>query len=86
MPRISQFFGIVITMYFNDHAPPHFHAIYQGQEAQFSIETLEILRGSIPRRARALVLEWAMEHRQELKRNWYKARQGKPLDPVEPLD
>lgn len=59
MPRLSAFFGIVIAMYHNDHAPPHFHAIYQSHEALVSIESLEILRGSLPRRAFALVLEWA---------------------------
>lgn len=63
MPRVSSFFGIIIAMYFNDHAPPHFHAVYQGQEAQISIESLEILRRSLPRRALALVLEWAVLHR-----------------------
>lgn len=86
MPRISAFFGIIIAMYFNDHAPPHFHAVYQGQEAQISIESLEILRGSLPRRALALVLEWAVLHRNELRQNWEKARLGVPLDPVEPLE
>jgi len=86
MPRVSSFFGIIIAMYFNDHAPPHFHAVYQGQEAQISIESLEILRGSLPRRALALVLEWAVLHRNELRQDWEKARLGVPLDPIEPLE
>lgn len=86
MPRISSFFGIIIAMYFNDHSPPHFHAVYQGDEAQISIESLEILRGSLPRRALALVLEWAVLHRNELRQNWEKARLGVPLAPIEPLE
>jgi hypothetical protein len=86
MPRISTFFGIIIAMYYNDHAPPHFHAVYHGEEAQISIESLEILRGSLPRRALALVLEWAMFHRNELRQDWEKARLGVPLDPIEPLE
>lgn len=86
MPCISSFFGIVITMYFNDHAPPHFHARYQDHEAQVLIDSLDILEGSLPRRALALVLEWAALHRRELRADWYKARQGEPLDPIEPLD
>jgi hypothetical protein len=86
MPRISAFFGIIIAMYFNDHAPPHFHAVYQEHEALLDIETLEVVRGSLPRRAMALVLEWAALHRAELRADWKKARRGLPLDPIQPLD
>ncbi len=86
MPRISQFFGIVIAMYFNDHAPPHFHAIYGEHEAAVAIETLEILEGSLPRRATALVLEWSALHRDELRFNWRRARDGFPLDRIAPLE
>lgn len=86
MPRISQFFGIVISMYYNDHAPPHFHAKYGESEATFIIDTLAVLSGSLPRRAAALVLEWASLHREHLASNWDKARQGVPLDLIEPLD
>ncbi len=59
MPQISYFFGIAIYMYFTDHAPPHFHAEYGEDEAVYKIETLELLRGKLPRRAHGLVLEWA---------------------------
>jgi hypothetical protein len=53
-------------MYFEDHPPPHFHAIYGGHEAQVSIETLRILEGSVPNRVVALVREWAELHVEEL--------------------
>ena len=59
MPEICRFFGIIIRMFFNDHEPPHFHAVYGEQEALIEIETLAIYRGYLPRRALALVLEWA---------------------------
>ncbi len=59
MPRISEFFGIVIYMYYNDHLPPHFHAEYSGDEAVYSIETLAVLQGQLPRRAHKMVVEWA---------------------------
>lgn len=85
MPRISQFFGITIVMYFNDHAPPHFHARYGGAEAAIEIETLEPLWGDLPQRALGLVLEWAVLHRGELRANWERAREGLPLRPIEPL-
>jgi hypothetical protein len=61
MPTISVFFGIAIQMFWNDHAPPHFHALYGEDEAIVSIETLAVLRGGLPRLALALVVEWA-EH------------------------
>lgn len=70
MPRISEFFGIVIAMYYNDHAPPHFLARYGEYEARFAIDSLEITKGKLPRRAVTLVLEWASLHRNELKANW----------------
>lgn len=57
-------------MFWNDHAPPHFHALYAESEVQIDIRTLEILRGEMPRRALALVLEWAQEHRVELMEDW----------------
>ena len=86
MPVISRFFGIVIKMFFSDHAPPHFHAEYAGHEALVAIETLEVLRGDLPRRALALVLEWAAVHRSELRANWDRARAGQALTPIPPLD
>jgi hypothetical protein len=73
-------------MYYNDHAPPHFHATYAGNEATFAIDTLAIMYGDIPRRARSLVLEWAQAHREELIENWNLARAGAPLVEVEPLE
>jgi len=86
MPRIYEFFGVVIYMYYNDHRPPHFHAAYAEHEALFVIDTLEILNGALPRWPRAFVVVWASLHREELRANWERARQGLPLQPIEPLD
>jgi hypothetical protein len=86
VPTISQFFGIVIRMYFDDHAPPHFHAIYAGKEAALSVDTLAVLEGHLPRRALSLVLEWASLHRAELSDNWGRVERHEPLKPVPPLD
>ncbi len=86
MPKVSEFFGIVIALYYSDHAPPHFHAIYGDEEALFDIRTLSILNGALPRRALALVLEWASQHREELQKDWERARRGLPLAPIAPLD
>ena len=86
MPCVSQFFGVVIYMYHNDHLPPHFHAEYGEAEAVYAIDTLDVLRGQLPRRAQNMVVEWAMLHRPELRANWERARGRFPLESIEPLD
>lgn len=86
MPRISEFYGISIYMYYRDHEPPHFHAIYAEHDAEIEISNAEILDGELPRRAARLVREWAGVHRDELQRNWDLARNGEPLEQVEPLE
>lgn len=85
MPEVSRFYGLVIALFYNDHQPPHFHAAYGEHEAVFAIESLAVLQGSLPRRAVALVLEWAAEHRVELLADWEKARAKRPLLPIQPL-
>lgn len=85
MPRISAFYGIVITMYFRDHDPPHFHAVYGEHQAQIVISSLEPLFGELPPRALRLVREWAALHRPELEANWERARAREPLANIEPL-
>lgn len=73
-------------MYYNDHLPAHVHVLYGGDEALIVIATLDIYAGRLPRRALTLVREWAERHRAELRDNWEKARQGLPLDAIEPLE
>jgi hypothetical protein len=86
VPAISRFFGIVIAMYYDDHLPAHFHARYAEHRAKVAIDTLELTDGDLPRRALALVLEWAVLHRDELRANWQRARDRLPLEPVDPLE
>jgi hypothetical protein len=86
MPCISRFFGIAIFLWFRDHEPPHFHAVYGEFEAVFRIDTFEVISGELPRRALALVLEWASLHRADLIADWERAKRGQPLDPIAPLD
>jgi hypothetical protein len=88
MPRISSFYGITIWMYHDEihhRGRPHFHATYAGDEASIDLETLEILAGELPPRARRLVAEWAQAHRDELRENWELARAHQPVRPIEPL-
>jgi hypothetical protein len=86
LPRISAFYGIAIYMYYRDHAPPHFHAIYGEFEATVSIETGDLLEGRMPRRARSLVSEWAAAHQDELQNVWELARDSQPLPAIEGLE
>lgn len=86
MPTICEFFGIIIRMYYVDHNPPHFHAYYNEHEAIFHIDTLEMHQGTMPRRARALILEWASEHKEELMTDWKLAANHQPLHRIEPLE
>ena len=88
MPRISSFYGIVIWMYHDEihhRGRPHFHSTYGAAEASIDIESLAVIAGELPPRARRLVLEWAGEHQGELRRNWERARKHEPLKPIKPL-
>ncbi len=84
VPTLSQFFGIAIRVYYDDHPPPHFHATCGPAEAALSIESLAVVQGRLPRRALAMVREWALEHRVELRERWAQARAHAPLAPIPP--
>lgn len=86
MPEISRFYGIVICMYYDEHPPPHFHAYCQNAQACVRIDTLDIGRGSLPRRAWALVVQWALAHREDLRDNWRRVERGESLSPIDPLE
>jgi hypothetical protein len=85
MPVISRFFGIVVFMFWRDHAPPHFHAKYGDEEAVIEIETGAVT-GALSKRALALVQEWRELHRKELLENWRLAEQRHSLKRIEPLE
>ena len=70
MPTISEFYGIVIQMFFADHNPPHFHARYGNARAIVRIADGEILEGRLPPVAARLVREWALARREGLEENW----------------
>jgi hypothetical protein len=86
MPVVSRFFGIAIVFYWEDHAPPHFHAKYSGDEAMIDIRSGEVIRGSLSRRALTLVDEWRQRHIDELMDNWDRANQRQPLAYIAPLE
>ena len=86
MPEISRFFGIIITMYYNEHPPPHFHVRYGGQRALVAIESLTTIQGRLTPRVLGLVVEWAAAHQAELMEDWELARRKEPLNKIEPLE
>jgi hypothetical protein len=84
MPEISRFYGIVVKMFFigREHNPPHFHAIYGEDVGEFDIQTLELIDGYLPVKARNLILEWAGIHQKELLEIW-NSQKFKKLNPLE---
>ena len=85
MPEISLFYGIRITMYYNDHNPPHFHAEYAGRKALVDVQSGCILLGALPARQLKLVLAWNELHRDELMQNCELSKSGRPLNRIAPL-
>jgi uncharacterized protein DUF4160 len=85
VPKISEFFGIVIAMYYADHAPPHLHARYGERSASIRIDPPGVLEGDLPPRALGLVMEWLPRNRDALLEDWDRARRGLPLVPIAPL-
>ena len=86
MPEVSRFFGIVIRMYYDEHMPPHFHALYAGHEVEVAIDPIAVHQGSLSQRALSMVIEWAALHQRELLTNWERLRHDKPITKIDPLD
>lgn len=85
MPTISMFYGIKIMMFFDEHNPPHFHAVYDDFRASIRINDLAIMNGSLPPKALGLIVEWASLHKNELAENWNRAIEGELLMKINPL-
>lgn len=86
MPTISSFYGILVQMFWDDHVPPHFHASYAEYDLMINIQTLEVMKGRMPKRALALLLEWASQHRQELMEDWHLCKQDQTPRKIAPLE
>ena len=86
MPEISRFHGMVVAMYYTDHALPHVHAKYGEQRISVAIDDARILSGDFPRRARNLLLEWVESRQEELLADWKLAQERKRLKKIDPLE
>lgn len=84
MPVISRFYGIVVFMNYSDHPPPHFHARHADHEVVVEIASGNII-GYFPQNLRRMILEWTMQHKEELLDRWSRARMREPLPPIPPL-
>ncbi len=73
-------------MFYDDHSPPHFHAVYGEQELVVGITPIAILTGQAPGRVRSMVLEWAALHQQGLQADWERCRAGELPEPIPPLE
>ena len=82
MPEITRFYGIIIKLFFGDHPPPHFHAVYGEYIALIDINSLNVIEGDLPARASKLVIEWAEKYQSELKTIW-ETQEFKKLPPLE---
>jgi hypothetical protein len=70
MPTISEFGGIQIRMFFDDHNPPHFHAVHGYNEMVVRISPIAVIRGYFPAKTRGVVERWAKKHQSALLENW----------------
>jgi hypothetical protein len=84
MPELSRFYGIVITMFYLDHARPHFHARCGGDSIAVEIDG-DGVRGSFPPNRLPLLFEWRDLHRRELRENWERLQRGEPAVAIAPL-
>lgn len=85
MPVISNFYGIKVTMYYDDHNPPHFHAEYAGEKAIVDITHSRVIKGALPSKQLKLVLAWCVLHQDELMDNWERAGNDESLLSIPPL-
>ncbi len=85
MPEICRFLGIIITMYWDDHVPPHFHVQYNEFEAVVDIKEGVITKGMLPSKQARLVLAWYELHKEELIENWNSIISGKGYNKIQPL-
>lgn len=85
MPRVSEFYGMVIATFYNDHVLSHFHVVHGQHRAGIGIDPVMVIEGFLPQRALSMIYEWAAGHQLELRENWQRAREHRPLSHIAPL-
>lgn len=85
MPTVSTFRGIKVYINWHNHMPPHFHAVYGGEDVIVSIKDIEVIDGEMPSKQLKMLLGWAAFHQEELMENWELAQRNQELFSIEPL-
>jgi hypothetical protein len=85
MPLVCEFNGIKIYFYWNEHAPPHFHAEYGESHILVNIQDASVMKGAFPFKQLKLVLAWSELHEGELMENWRRAEEKRDILRIEPL-
>lgn len=87
MPELCRFYGIQISMRWNEfgrHNAPHIHAKYGDQKIALNFNG-EILAGSISVNKLRLVREWITIHKNELEQAWICAAMQDDIQKIAPL-
>ncbi len=87
MPIVSQFYGIVVRMYFDDkkqHNMPHIHVEYSGNKAIYSLNGI-CIKGNIPNKQSKMVEAWILIHNEELRLLWKIMQENNEFFTIEPL-
>ena len=85
MVELCRFNNIIIRMFYEDHAPPHFHVKYNEHAAQFSVNDGELLNGNLPARQLKLTQAWWILRELEVKEAWNKVANNMDPGKIEPL-
>ena len=85
MPEISRFYGINITMFGDDHNPPHLHIRYGDYQALVTLEE-HIIKGEMPKHVLKKVFKWMEIHQSEIVKNWKRLQAGTEAQKIAPLD
>ena len=88
MPIVSQFYGIIIRIFFKDtekHYLEHIHVQYNEYDAVYSIESTSVLEGKLPLKQHKLVVAWMEIHKEELKALWRVTQQDGEIFKIDPL-
>ena len=84
MPVLTMFYGIIVSMFYKEHNPPHIHVQYAEHNAIFDFEG-NMIEGNIPVKQIKLVEAWIVLHVEELVANWQLAQEQQSMFRIDPL-
>ena len=87
MPIISQFYGIIVQMFFENNAKhhiPHIHVRYNECKAIYDLNA-NLLEGDLPEKQTKLIEAWILIHQEELKNLWNLIQETGKYFKIKPL-